>query len=245
MMDPRAGQAPAPGAAFEPAFTLVLEASTYRASVACISRGVVVAEREVATGRSEHEHLMPAVAAVLDEAGIGVASLARVVCGAGPGSFTSLRIAAALGKGLASGLRGGGPRLASIGSLPLIVAGAAERLAPGQYLASIDALRGERHAHLVMLERGDDGTVIRVVPSGEARRLPDHAVTEWARAAGATMIGPGCAVDAWPVARGIVRLWDAIRDADLESWEPDYGRLAEAEARRVALGAKAASPAAG
>ena len=96
-----------------------------------------------------------------------------------------------------------------------------------------------------MLERGDDGTVIRVVPSGEARRLPDHAVNEWARATGATMIGPGCVVDAWPVARGIVRLWDAIRDADLESWEPDYGRLAEAEARRVALGAKAASPAAG
>src|ERR1700691_2757110 len=139
----------APHAAFEPAFTLVLEASTYRASVACISRGVVVAEREVATGRSEHEHLMPAVAAVLDEAGIGVSSLARVVCGAGPGSFTSLRIAAALGKGLASGRRGGGPRLASIGSLPLIVAGAAERLAPGPYLASIDALRGERHAALV------------------------------------------------------------------------------------------------
>jgi tRNA threonylcarbamoyladenosine biosynthesis protein TsaB len=242
MTEPRAGQAPAPDAAFEPAFTLVLEASTYRASVACISRGVAVAERDVATGRSEHEHLMPAVAAVLDEAGIGVSSLARVVCGGGPGSFTSLRIAAALGKGLASGLRGGVPRLASIGSLPLIVAGAAERLAPGLYLASIDALRGERHAALVMLERSDDGTVIRVVPSGEARRLPDHAVSEWARAAGATMIGPGCAVDAWPVARGVVRLWDAIRDVDLESWEPDYGRLAEAEARRVALGAKTASP---
>lgn len=245
MTDPRAGQAPAPDAASEPAFTLVLEASTYRASVACISRGVVVAEREVATGRSEHEHSMPAVAAVLDEAGIGVSLLARVVCGAGPGSFTSLRIAAALGKGLASGLRSGGPRLASIGSLPLIVAGAAERLDPGPYLASIDALRGERHAALVMLERSDDGVVIRVVPSGESRRLPDHAVSEWARAAGATMIGPGCAVDAWPVARGVVRLWDAIRDADLESWEPDYGRLAEAEARRVALGAKAAWPAAG
>lgn len=55
MMEPGAGQAP--DAALEPAFTLVLEASTYRASVACISRGVVLAEREVATGRSEHEHL--------------------------------------------------------------------------------------------------------------------------------------------------------------------------------------------
>jgi tRNA threonylcarbamoyladenosine biosynthesis protein TsaB len=227
-------------------YTLVLEASTYRASVALIASGgrAVVAERNVATGRSEHEHLMPAVAAVLLEAGIGVSSLARVVCGAGPGSFTSLRIAAALGKGLASGTRG--PRLAAIPSLPLIVAGAAERLAAGLYLASIDALRGERHAALVMLERGGAAggreERMRVVLDGGARRLPEHAASEWARESGATMIGPGCAIEAWPAARGALLLWDAIRDVDLGSWEPDYGRLAEAEVRRAAL---AADPAAG
>jgi tRNA threonylcarbamoyladenosine biosynthesis protein TsaB len=225
-------------------YTLVLEASTYRASVALIVSGAVVAERDVATGRSEHEHLMPAVAAVLGEAGIGVSSLARVVCGAGPGSFTSLRIAAALAKGLASGPRG--PRLAAIPSLPLIVAGAAERLEAGPYLASIDALRGERHAALVMLERGGERSGsrerTRVVPAGDARRLPERAVDEWARQSGATMIGPGCALDAWPVARGALLLWNAVRDADLGSWEPDYGRLAEAEVRRAAL---AANPGAG
>jgi tRNA threonylcarbamoyladenosine biosynthesis protein TsaB len=224
-------------------YTLVLEASTYRASVALIGSGAVVAERDVATGRSEHEHLMPAVAAVLEEAGIGVSSLARVVCGAGPGSFTSLRIAAALGKGLASGTRG--PRLAALPSLPLIVAGAAERLAAGLYLASIDALRGERHAALVMLERGGGargaGDGMRVVPGGDARRLPEHAASEWAQQSGATMIGPGCAIEAWPVARGALLLWDAIQDVDLESWEPDYGRLAEAEVRRAALAASQAA----
>jgi tRNA threonylcarbamoyladenosine biosynthesis protein TsaB len=236
--------------------TLVLEASTYRASVALIARGVVVAEREVPTGRSEHEHLMPAVAAVLEEGGVTVSSLARVVCGAGPGSFTSLRIAAALGKGLVSGSHAGGPRLASVPSLALIVAGAAERLAAGVYLASVDALRGERHAALVTLERGDGDAMhagpmhagpmhampmgampIRVVPMGAARRLPDQAVSDWARAAGAAMIGPGCALDAWPAARGVVLVGDAVRDVDLDSWEPDYGRLAEAEVRRLAAAA--------
>jgi tRNA threonylcarbamoyladenosine biosynthesis protein TsaB len=224
-------------------FTLVLEASTYQASVALVTGTRVIAEREVATGRAEHEHLMPAVAAVLDEAGIGVAALGRVVCGAGPGSFTSLRIAAALGKGLAS--LPGGPRFASVPSLPLIVAGAADRLAAGAYLASIDALRGERHAALVKLERAAGagaagpgaGDGVRIVPAGAARRLPEKAVGEWAREAGATMIGPGCTTEAWPAARGVLLLWDQVCDADLERWEPDYGRLAEAEVRRAAIAA--------
>lgn len=219
-------------------YTLVLEASTYQASVALVSRTRVIAEREVATGRAEHDHLMPAVAAVLDAAGIGVRALARVVCGAGPGSFTSLRIAAALGKGLASAP--GGPGLASVPSLPLIVAAAADRLADGTYLASIDALRGERHAALVRLERGGSaggGDGVRITPAGEARRLPEKAVIEWAREAGATMIGPGCKTEAWPAARGVLLLWDHVCDADLESWEPDYGRLAEAEVRRAAVAA--------
>jgi tRNA threonylcarbamoyladenosine biosynthesis protein TsaB len=230
-------------AAFE--YTLVLEASTYQASVALVTRSRVIAEREVATGRAEQEHLMPAVAAVLDEAGIAVSALARVVCGAGPGSFTSLRIAAALGKGLASAP--GGPGLASVPSLPLIVAAAAGRLADGVYLASIDALRGERHAALVTLERGagvavgvagvGGGDRVRIVPVSAARRLSENAVSEWAREAGATMIGPGCSTEAWPAARGVLLLWDCVGDADLESWEPDYGRLAEAEVRRAAIAA--------
>ncbi len=217
-------------------YTLVLEASTYQASVSLVSRTRVIAEREVATGRAEHDHLMPAVAAVLDEAGIGVRALARVVCGAGPGSFTSLRIAAALGKGLASAP--GGPALASVPSLPLMVAAAADRLADGTYLASINALRGERHAALVRLERGGGaGDGARITPAGEARRLPEKAVSAWAREAGATMIGPGCKTEAWPAARGVLLLWDHVCDADLESWEPDYGRLAEAEVRRAAVAA--------
>src|SRR5579863_989580 len=237
-----AGPSGVPGA--DIGYMLVLEASTYQASVALVAGTRVIAEREVATGRAEHEHLMPAVAAVLDEAGVGGAALDRVGCGAGPGSFTSLRIAAALGKGLASAP--GGPRLASVPSLLLIVAGAADRLAAGTYLASIDALRGERHAALVRLERGAGGAGgagagggdgVRIVPASAARRLPEKVVGEWAREAGAMMIGPGCAIEAWPAAHGVLLLRDHVSDADLESWEPDYGRLAEAEVRRAAIAA--------
>ena len=237
-------------AARRPPLTLVLEASTAHGSVAVVSDNAVVAQIAVATGRSQHEHLMPAVAAVLEQAGIGVADLSRVVCGSGPGSFTSLRIAAAVGKGLVS--RAGGPRLASVPSLLLIVAGAADGLADGAYIPSIDALRGERHAALVTVVRdksapgpdahadadadvdADRAAAPVIVMTRPARRLSTEAVHEWARSAGATMIGPECPVRAWPAAIGVLRVWDAVRDADVGSWEPDYGRLAEAEARRVA-----------
>jgi tRNA threonylcarbamoyladenosine biosynthesis protein TsaB len=219
---------------------LVIEASTYHASVAVVTARSVVAERAVDTegGRSERDHLMPAVAAVMEQAGVGVAALDRVVCGSGPGSFTSLRIAAALGKGLVT--RPGGPRLAAVSSLLLIVSGAVDRLPDGAYVASLDALRGERHAALVTVSRApdtDDATTRgpRLVVQHAARRLTVEAVCEWARAAGATVIGPGCTVDAWPAARGVLSVWDAVRDVDLEAWEPDYGRLAEADVRRAAV----------
>ena len=47
------------------------------------------------------EHLLPAIGDALREAGATVRDLGRVVCGAGPGSFTSLRVSASLAKGLA------------------------------------------------------------------------------------------------------------------------------------------------
>ena len=86
---------------------LALDASTYRGSVAVIRGTRVVADAATAmrgTSESERgERLMPAVAAVLDRAHVRVADLGAVVCGSGPGSFTSLRIAAAIAKGIADG----------------------------------------------------------------------------------------------------------------------------------------------
>jgi hypothetical protein len=57
---------------------------------------------------------------------------------------------------------------------------------------------------------------------------------ERARRDGATVIGPDEAQPAWPDAGGATRLWGEIMDVDPVSWEPDYGRLAEAEVLRAA-----------
>jgi len=188
---------------------------------------------------------MPAVARVLDTSGVRLAELGRVVCGAGPGGFTSLRISAAIAKGLVSAgaLRGRGA-LASVPSLLLIAAAAADRIAPGRYLVSIDALRGERYAmpvevppHSSLAERAD-----RVRALGPWRRLDEAGLAAWMRETEAQLLGPDAAPPAWPEAWSAVRLQSAIAEVDPVSWEPDYGRLAEAQVRReLALGGAAAS----
>src|SRR4051794_36770667 len=111
--------------------TLALDAATYEGSVAVLLGGEVLAERTVAMRGEREERLMPAVAAALAESGVAPGDLARVVCGEGPGSFTSLRIAASLAKGIAGGV--GAPLLA-VPSLALVVAGARPALGPGRYV---------------------------------------------------------------------------------------------------------------
>lgn len=204
--------------------------------------------------RGEHEErMMPALARVLQAAGLGVPEVGRMVCGAGPGSFTSLRIAAAIAKGLVTARAARRLPLGSVSSLLLIVAGAADRLDPGSYVATLDALRGERYARLITIAARGNGPSAVTRTAGEPRhraranaappqiravggwrRLSDAELADWAREAGATVIGPGCPVDAWPDAGGVVRIWDAVMDVDPVSWEPDYGRLAEAQVRLAA-----------
>ncbi|HKS52204.1 MAG TPA: tRNA (adenosine(37)-N6)-threonylcarbamoyltransferase complex dimerization subunit type 1 TsaB, partial [Pseudonocardiaceae bacterium] len=64
----------------------------------------LLAERVTVTARAHGELLMPSVGEVMASAGVGMRDLDAVVCGAGPGPFTGLRIgmvtAAALGDGL-------------------------------------------------------------------------------------------------------------------------------------------------
>jgi tRNA threonylcarbamoyladenosine biosynthesis protein TsaB len=47
-------------------------------------------------------------------------------------------------------------------------------------------------------------------------------------------VGPGQQIDVFPHARGVARLAGQIEDSapvDISGWEPDYGRLAEAQVR--------------
>ena len=86
-------------------WVLGIETSWRAGSVALAADGVVAARRFLTTPSAHASGLIPAVHEVLDEAGISPAELAGVVVGAGPGSFTGVRIGGAAGKGLATSLK--------------------------------------------------------------------------------------------------------------------------------------------
>ena len=203
--------------------TLALDASTYVGTVAVLRGGDVASEGEAQMRGEREERLMPAVADVLAAAHADAADLDRVVCGGGPGSFTSLRIAASIAKGIA--LVYGIPLIA-VSSLALIVA--ARRRSAGRYLAVLDAMRGDVYASLV--EVGTDGEVISVAP---ATLLPAADVDVLAASEQALVIGAGRHTEGAPHARGVARMSAFLDEGrvSLQRWEPAYGRLAEAQVK--------------
>ncbi|HXG71743.1 MAG TPA: tRNA (adenosine(37)-N6)-threonylcarbamoyltransferase complex dimerization subunit type 1 TsaB [Gemmatimonadaceae bacterium] len=222
-------------------FTLAIDGATGNATVALLDASRVVAERTVPArdpatpGGGGAEHLMPAVADCMNEAGVKMSAIGRVVCGAGPGSFTGLRVAASIGKGLAVGR---GVRMYAVSSLLLTVTGKIPALAEGDYTSVLSAMRGEWFAADVQLRDGVTPTV------GAARRVATEELRAWSEREGAgRIIGPGQEMEAFPHARGIAPLLggDALLEVDIETWEPDYGRLAEAQVKWEAAHGRALS----
>lgn len=203
--------------------TLAIDASTYTGSVAVWDGVTLVAEGEAAMRGEEQERLMPAVAAVLARAGFAVADVSRVVCGGGPGSFTSLRIAGAVAKGIAMG---NSVSLYAVSSLALIVAGHKRSLTAGRYFAVLDALRGEFYAALCDVDAA--GTVR---PFSPFTRVAASEIPAICLDLGAVAIGPAQSIDALPHARGALALLGGLQPVNLDDWEPEYGRLAEAQVK--------------
>lgn len=207
--------------------TLAIDASTYEGDVALLDDDRVLAEQAAAMKGRESEQLMPAVAEVLRQAGVNLGVVERVVCGAGPGSFTSLRIAGGIAKGIASGLC---LPLFAAPSLALIVAGAEPRA--GRYLGALDALRGEFYVALYDVD--DQGSVgelepARIVPAADVSAV---ALEYHARVVSPTEFDGG--TRSRPRTNGVARiegLLAARGPVDVRTWEPSYGRLAEAQVR--------------
>lgn len=206
---------------------LALDASTYRGTVALLDDDRLLVEQAAAMRGREAELLMPTVASVLRDAGGDISRVDRVVCGAGPGSFTSLRIAASIAKGLAIGRN---IPLFAVSSLALIVAGNVSDGPRGarRYLAVLDALRSESY----VAEYEHEAGVVR--PVSGVRLAASDDVLAIAEASGARAVGPEQR-DSWlPKASGVALLRDAIEadgPVDIGSWEPQYGRLAEAQVK--------------
>jgi len=212
-------------------YTLALEGSTYAGSVAILRGKSVIAERTLpASGTpsrdGREERVLPSVVECLDEARIRVHEINRVICGAGPGSFTSLRIAGSVAKGIAVGV---GCAMYAVSSLLLSVASASSSLENGLYLSVLPAMRDEWFAMLVECASGDS-----IMQRGDVAIVGGTELKQMAAAEGAVPLGPGQTVESTPHARGIPRLLDQIvsaRPVAIETWEPDYGRLAEAQVR--------------
>lgn len=204
---------------------LALDASTYAGSVAVIRDGEAVAERTTGMRGEQEERLMPAVAGVLRDAGLDVGALDAVACGAGPGSFTSLRIAASIAKGIAVAREI--PLMVAPSPL-LVVAGAVPPRLEGRYMVLMDAMRGDVFAQFARVDA-------RGVVSGEGPAWLARRAEAVARAAseGANVVGPGESPAIAPHARGFARLLanGEARAVDVAGWEPDYGRKAEAQVR--------------
>jgi len=191
--------------------TLALDASTYRGTVAVLRGERVLAEGEAAMRGEHEERLMPLVARVLADAGLDVSGIDQVVCGEGPGRFTSLRIAGAIAKGVAMSR---GIPLYGVSSLLLVAAAARPALPEGAYVCVADAIVHE--------------TSVRMLRPAEfdAERAQERRI-----------VGPNVAgvdIELWPHARGaaadLVRL-SGERPVALDAWEPAYGRLAEAQVK--------------
>lgn len=86
---------------------LALDTSTELLSLALlqgsVEQGFRVIERVIEAGQTHSQRILPLVQDVLEEATIALASVDAIAFGAGPGSFTGLRIACGVAQGLAFG----------------------------------------------------------------------------------------------------------------------------------------------
>ncbi|HJU74079.1 MAG TPA: tRNA (adenosine(37)-N6)-threonylcarbamoyltransferase complex dimerization subunit type 1 TsaB [Gemmatimonadaceae bacterium] len=205
--------------------TLALDASAGTGTVAVLDSGRVLSAAEADLRDRLEDPLLPAVVATIEAADIRVGDLQRVVCGDGPGGFTALRLAGATAKGI---VRATGAELWVTPSLALVPA-AAERLAPGDYLVLLDALRGECYAARVTVAEERHVTRCEGLPRMTRAAAHDYAMTQQI-----TTIGPDEAGAMRPHARGIARVeWrdGLVRRVLASEWEPSYGRLPEAQVR--------------
>lgn len=139
---------------------LAVDSSGRAAGVAVLQDGRLIYETYLDLGLTHSEVLLPLVQQALEQTGLTLAELDLLAVGAGPGSFTGLRIGMALIKGLALPL---GLPCAGVSSLEALAYSLF--LPPGcAVIAAQDARRGEAY-YAAFARRGE----------GLARLCPDTA----------------------------------------------------------------------
>lgn len=221
---------------------LALDTATECGSVAVGEPGRISAE--LVFGERRHATvLMSAVKSVMTVSGISFADLSGMVVAEGPGSFTGLRIGFATAKGIL--LEHDGLTLTTVPSL-LATAWPFRFVGNRQIAAMYDALRGDVFAAIYSF--AGPGVVTKLTPTlttvtqltelngvspslalGDGAVLHADLVRAWT---GTEPVGPPTAS---PRAGALLELLEfedvttLVRDP--ASFEPEYGRLAEAQVR--------------
>jgi tRNA threonylcarbamoyladenosine biosynthesis protein TsaB len=132
------------------ATVLAIDTATEYCSVALLMADRVF-EASESVGQRHSQLALPLVDQVLRDAGIRLAEVDVIAFGAGPGSFTGLRIACGIAQGLAYGA---GKRVVAVGNLRALAARAFALVETAELvLTAIDARMNE--AYCAVYRRGD------------------------------------------------------------------------------------------
>jgi tRNA threonylcarbamoyladenosine biosynthesis protein TsaB len=178
---------------------LALDASTEICAVAVGGSAGFIERSEVA-GQRHSELLLPMIRSLLADAGTSLRELDGIAFGAGPGSFTGLRIACGVVQGLALGAA---LPLVGISTLAAMAEVARRRDACTRVVAALDARMHE--VYVAAYEHDGTSWHERVAPAvvkPEAAPLPP----------GAGWLGVGGAFAVYPALR--LRLAGALADCD-------------------------------
>lgn len=221
---------------------LAMDTATDFGSVAVGEPGAVAAESVFAKRRHASD-LMPAILEVMRIAGGDLADLEGIVVADGPGSFTGLRIGFSTSLGILRECHD-----ASLYTTPslLCTAYGAQLLNEGPVAAMYDALRGDVFGAVFCFERGsvccnvpptlgkisdlrEKCEVHPIVAVGNGAMLHPHEVLAWT---GLDPIGPPDFVPRAAYLLDLLAVDGATRKIDdPASFEPEYGRLAEAQVK--------------
>ncbi len=129
---------------------LAIETSSTVGSLAVLD-GEAVVEREIATPRAQSDRVLPIIRELLAEAGLTPGSLDAVAFGRGPGSFSGIRLAAAVTQGLALSC---GLPVVAVSSLAAAAQRAWREHGSTRSLVCVDARMGEVYWAMFQIDNG-------------------------------------------------------------------------------------------
>lgn len=187
---------------------LAIDTSTENCSVALVHDGKLTT-RDIESPREHSQKLLPFVEEVLDSVGVSLAELDGLVVGAGPGSFTGVRIGVSMAQGLAFSAD---LPVYPVCSLQALAQQAIRKNDVAGVVACIDARMGEVYYALYANENG-----VAVAQSEPAVAKPDTNLIDTGRLKGWGTAGTG-----WDV-------YADILDENHELKHSDNSRLPLAE----------------